>query len=573
MQNRQLSMAVELHQKGDLDKALAIYIEMLDSHNPPLNAFLNASSILRNKEKLPQAVKCLKRGINLYATEPGLYNNLGNCYLDAGRLNLAVSCYRKALGNDAGFVDARISLASVLRDLGHNNLAYAILKNRFEQVQNKKEQEKLLIPLVESILSLKNNAKDQAANDNFEKFVTQVDSELRRQLSDTDPPKAGLVMTQLWIELGQLDRALESRRELRKATHTLLKSKPKIRLKQKFKSQWHNLSWHLAIKLLKDGRFSEGWELYEHGLQVKAEGPQRWQRALKKPFTPEEIPFWKGEDLNKRRILLLAEQGIGDAMMFATLIPSLIREGAKVFFLPGERLTAIYTRSMPDVKILSKDDLKHGRYSFKDFDYQTPIGSICQYRFPKLEDYGPQRKLLKAEKSISKKIKEKYSDGRPIIGISWQGGGKANRIPLKSITLKEMTPLLSQKEFKFVSLQYGDDAPHIEKYKQISGIEILHDDDIDPLNDMEGWLNQVSACDAVISIANTTIHGAGGLGIPTLCLVSRKSDWRWIEPSIYKGCYWYPSVEAVYQSTNGDWKEALLKAQMWLKEKFKPMEV
>ena len=133
----------------------------------------NASSILRNKEKLPQAVKCLKRGINLYATEPGLYNNLGNCYLDAGRLNLAVSCYRKALGNDAGFVDARISLASVLRDLGHNNLAYAILKNRFEQVQNKKEQEKLLIPLVESILSLKNNAKDQAANDNFEKFVTR----------------------------------------------------------------------------------------------------------------------------------------------------------------------------------------------------------------------------------------------------------------------------------------------------------------------------------------------------------------------------------------------------------------
>ena len=59
MQNRQLSMAVELHQKGDLEKALAAYIEMLDSQNPPLNAFLNASSILRNKEKLPQAVKYL----------------------------------------------------------------------------------------------------------------------------------------------------------------------------------------------------------------------------------------------------------------------------------------------------------------------------------------------------------------------------------------------------------------------------------------------------------------------------------------------------------------------------------
>ena len=63
-----------------------------------------------------------------------------------------------------------------------------------------------------------------------------------------------------------------------------------------------------------------------------------------------------------------------------------------------------------------------------------------------------------------------------------------------------------------------------------TGIEVLHDDTIDPLRDMDGWLSQVAAMDAVISIANTTIHGAGGLGIPTICLVSQKADWRWIEP-------------------------------------------
>ena len=32
---------------------------------------------------------------------------------------------------------------------------------------------------------------------------------------------------------------------------------------------------------------------------------------------------------------------------------------------------------------------------------------------------------------------------------------------------------------------------------------------------MDTWLSQVDAMDYVISVANTTIHGAGGLGKPT----------------------------------------------------------
>ena len=110
---------------------------------------------------------------------------------------------------------------------------------------------------------------------------------------------------------------------------------------------------------------------------------------------------------------------------------------------------------------------------------------------------------------------------------------------MKSLKLKQLTPLLKNSNFRFVSLQYGDDGPHLERYHKDSGVEVLHDDTIDPLHDMDGWLSQVAAMDAVISIANTTVHGAGGLGIPTLCLVSQQADWRWIDPAIFKG-YWYP---------------------------------
>ena len=89
---------------------------------------------------------------------------------------------------------------------------------------------------------------------------------------------------------------------------------------------------------------------------------------------------------------------------------------------------------------------------------------------------------------------------------------------------------------------------------------------------MDGWLSQVAAMDAVISIANTTIHGAGGLGIPTICLVSQKADWRWIEPSIFKGCYWYPSVDAAYQGAKADWEPAVNDASKWLQKQINNLQ-
>ena len=144
------------------------------------------------------------------------------------------------------------------------------------------------------------------------------------------------------------------------------------------------------------------------------------------------------------------------------------------------------------------------------------------YRFRNLNDYGPRHHFLKANRDQIQKLRDRYHDGRPLVGISWQGGGKASRIPLKSLKLKQLTPLLQRSDVRFVSLQYGDDAPHLKRYQKATGIEVLHDDTIDPLRDMDGWLSQVAAMDAVISIANTTIHGAGGLGVPTICLASQQ---------------------------------------------------
>ena len=93
---------------------------------------------------------------------------------------------------------------------------------------------------------------------------------------------------------------------------------------------------------------------------------------------------------------------------------------------------------------------------------------------------------------------------------------KGDRIKQKSVPLHLFSNLLKTiPDAVFVSLQYGDLQSALDHFRE-QGIQVFHDPDIDPLKNMDTWHSQIYACDAVISVANTTIHGAGGLNIPTM---------------------------------------------------------
>lgn len=128
-----------------------------------------------------------------------------------------------------------------------------------------------------------------------------------------------------------------------------------------------------------------------------------------------------------------------------------------------------------------------------------------------------------------------------------------------------LMPILRLPQYRFLSLQYGNDGPYLSKFNAAHQLNIMHDANVDPLADMDLWLTQVNQCDAIISIANTTIHGAAGLGKPTFCLLSNSSDWRWLDPSLnQKASYWYSKVTIGYQGQSGSWSTAVAEAQQWL---------
>ena len=111
-------------------------------------------------------------------------------------------------------------------------------------------------------------------------------------------------------------------------------------------------------------------------------------------------------------------------------------------------------------------------------------------------------------------------------------------------------------------MQYGNTRIEVSDW-QSKGLDLIDDSEYDPIVSMDKWLHQVGICDAVISVANTTIHGSGGLNIPTMCLLSENYDWRWFTDPLVDRSYWYPSVSIARQTKEDGWTSAFAKVIQW----------
>jgi len=372
-----------------------------------------------------------------------------------------------------------------------------------------------------------------------------------------------------YFQKNNTDRALVL---YRKGMVVLENSKSLARVHEaKIKQMINGNSWNYSIMLLQRQYFKEGWRLFEYGLCVPANGRQRWQRALWKPFSNKQIPLWKGEALESKRLLILEEQAIGDVMMFMTLIPSLIEEALKIEVLISDRIYDLYKNGLSEyikrgkLNLIRHRDITDHKVRPDRFDYQTPIGSICQYRFESIDCFGKHLPIIHADNDTRNRLRVQYGASKKIrlIGISWRGGG-ADRMLQKSMTESEFSNIVKDiPGIKIICLQYGEVEESINIFKGC-GIDVGYDRSINPLKDMNKWCSQVAACDGIISVANTTIHGAGSLGIPTMCMLSRHLDWRWLAKPDVSRSYWYPSVGIARQSKDGCWEEAISNVRAWV---------
>ena len=314
---------------------------------------------------------------------------------------------------------------------------------------------------------------------------------------------------------------------------------------------------NLGQTLLLKGDLHQGWKEYEW----------RWQC---KDFSSEIRYFpqvlWNGSDLNGKSILVWTEQGVGDQIMFASMLDDLLQMEAKVITDCDTRLIPLFKRAFPKIQIFPRDNPPVQQLLDTNIDYQIPIGSLGRWLRSNQNDFKRKNQsYLQACPEKTSKLKTKYkklAGNKPLIGISWKSGNQ-NFGEAKSTSLKFWTSILSRQDCFFINLQYGNVKQEVEEHiSNKNDTSIYLDNDIDPLENLDDFAAQIAALDLVISTSNATVHMAGALGEKVWNLLRYMPSWRWMLNK--RDTLWYPSMKLFRQNRIGDWLSTFAEVELAL---------
>lgn len=288
-----------------------------------------------------------------------------------------------------------------------------------------------------------------------------------------------------------------------------------------------DIRWTLCLMHLQLADFKRGWQDIEY----------RWQsKKFDSPRLKTNKPLWH-KDLGAEEVFVWSEQGVGDQILYASLLLTLRNCVKDLFVMVDARMIPMFQRSFPNMTFMPQNARVRG------FDAQIPIGSIGAEFIRKLDDIPEYaaRNYLKADPAQIEKMQHKIGkeSGELIVGLSWHSG--APRIGNhKSIRLPDLEPLFKLSGVRCVSLQYGTCYADIDELQQDMGY-VVEDIPIDKRNDFDSLAGLIMACDVVVTVSNATAHLAGALGKDTYLLDANKL-WYWSNARGGRNL-WYPSVK------------------------------
>jgi Flp pilus assembly protein TadD len=297
-----------------------------------------------------------------------------------------------------------------------------------------------------------------------------------------------------------------------------------------------------AFEILCRGDFARGWDDYAARLAT--------QEA---PFGGFPFPEWQGEPFTGKAVLVYAEQGIGDEIMFANCFDDLIREAARTVIECDPRLLALFGRSFPGATVVPRR-LKSGIPVVAEagaIDVQLPAGSLpVRYRsswqsFPRHHGYLQPD----AVKVAAYKARVAGLPGRLRIGLSWRGGLARTRRALRSVEPRALAPLIGQDDIQIVCLQHAASVADLEALRAIGDDRVHHWPEA--LTDADETAALMAALDCTVTVCNYLVHLGGALGLDVRVMVPASPEWRYLRQG--SEMPWYPSVRLTRQRIGDEW--------------------
>ena len=492
--------------QGEFDRAAESYRRVLRLDPGSVEALEGMGKASSASGDLDAALEWYRKAVEMNPCRTEIYLLLGKAFMGKQQLDAAQACYQAGLKLDPNNAEA------------HGLLGEAFsAQNRYDEAIDCFRQALALKPESPAVLSNLGNAlKAQGCIE--EAFQCHREA-LRLAPGHPDLHRnfasALAAMHRFEEAIAEFDAATDLCPDLAEA-HT-----------------------HKAILLLLTGSFERGWKEYQWRFKVNDSSQPVDSRKFAQPL-------WDGSDLHGKRILVRAEQGVGDMVQFCRFLAPLKKRGGTVLFECPPRLSRLLGA------IEGADTVvPHSAIPPVQFDVHVPLLSLPGLLGSPMEFQPLPIPYLQAPREYADEAKNLVGKEGLKVGIAWQGNPQYTGDTDRSTTLREFLPLMQLPGVRFFSLQKGFGSEQLSSVPAGVNIPDLGntlDCGPDAFVETAAVLEQL---DLVITTDTALPHLAGALGRPVWLVVSRIPEWRWLLER--EDSPWYPTMRIFRQETPGDW--------------------
>ena len=595
--DRLFQQGLVLLNQGRLEQAREVFEKVIKINPKHFDGYHLLGIIAAQHKAFEVADIFFDKAIKLYPNNAAFYCNRGNVLKELKQIEAAITHYNKAINLNKDYALAYLNKSMAVCDLKRfeealssvnkaieikSDYAEAHYQRGFNLIELKRLEEALTS--YERAIELKSDYAEAFYNrgivfnelKRLDEALTSYEKaiELKSDYAEAYSNRGNVLQELKRLEeaLTSYDRAIEFKSDfaesfynrgtvLQELTH-LEEALTSYDRAIEFKPDFAYAYFNKALLLLSLQDFENGWQLYDW----------RWKN---KNFDSSYLSSNKPKLINiesayNKKLLVWGEQGVGDQILYTSMLNELLNISPSSQILLDKRLLPLLQRSFPQGKFIDKtlaiDDIEH--------DEHIPIADLGKYFRTCNSDFDITRHhYLLADQQRAKKIRSSLiSNKKYLCGVTWNS--KVKKIGAeKSIELEDLLPVLSLKDIAFVSLQYGNVQKQLAEFNEKHDMNILECDSVDNFYDLDSHAALIEACDFVITISNTSAHMAGAIGKETylMCPSGKGLLWYWSNQTNGK-CLWYPSIHIHEQNLPGKWFDVVQSIKLVIEKKINEIE-
>ena len=325
-----------------------------------------------------------------------------------------------------------------------------------------------------------------------------------------------------------------------------------------------------ATILLALGRVEEGWKTYEARFS---------DDLVEAPRFTIEAPRWRpGMTLAGKSLMICAEQGLGDEVMIANLLPDVIEAlgpDGKLTLAVERRLVSLFKRSFPKAEVFPHKTVSYegrvyrGAPEIEDWsgvDFWAPMGALLEIFRPSVAAFPDRPNFLEADPARVEHWRRalESAPAGPKVGLLWKS------LKLNGERARQFSPFMLWRPvfevpgLTFVNLQYGDCGEEIALAKEQFGVDIWQPPGIDLKMDLDDVAALCCAMDMIVGFSNATTNLGGACGAP-IWMLTGASSWTRLGARNYP---WYPQTRCFITPDYNDWNPTMQEVGAALRERF-----